>query len=101
MFLIFDTETSGLPNDYNAPVTNSENWPRVVQIAWQLHDETGRLISAENLIVKPEGCSIPYNSVKIHGITTERALEEGMPLNEVLALLKRRAPRPNMLRVTI
>ncbi len=85
MFLIFDTETTGLPNNYNAPVTDSENWPRVVQIAWQLHDETGKLISAENLIVKPDGFTIPYNSVKIHGITTERALEEGLPLTEVLA----------------
>ncbi|MFT4770416.1 MAG: DNA polymerase-3 subunit alpha [Cryomorphaceae bacterium] len=85
MFLIFDTETTGLPNNYKAPVTDSENWPRLVQIAWQLHDETGRLISAENLTVKPEGFTIPYNSVKIHGITTERALEVGLPLTEVLA----------------
>jgi DNA polymerase-3 subunit alpha len=88
MFLIFDTETTGLPQDYNAPVTDSDNWPRVVQIAWQLHDETGKLISAENLIVKPDGFTIPYNSVKIHGITTERALEEGLPLEEVLALFE-------------
>ncbi len=84
MFLIFDTETTGLPKDYNAPITNSDNWPRIVQIAWQLHDEKGKLLSAENLIVKPEGFTIPYNSVKVHGITTERALAEGHPLQEVL-----------------
>ena len=34
MFLIFDTETTGLPLDKNAPLTNFDNWPRVVQIAW-------------------------------------------------------------------
>jgi len=85
MFLIFDTETTGLPKDFNAPVTDGDNWPRLVQIAWQLHDETGRLISAENLIVKPDGFTIPYNSVKIHGITTERAESEGLPLADVLA----------------
>jgi len=84
MFLIFDTETTGLPKDYKAPISDSENWPRVVQIAWQLHDETGKLSSAENHLVKPDGFTIPYNSVKIHGITTERALEEGLPLVEVL-----------------
>ena len=39
MYLIFDTETTGLPRNYNAPISDSENWPRAVQIAWQLHDE--------------------------------------------------------------
>lgn len=33
MFLIFDTETTGLPADYKAPLTNFENWPRLVQLA--------------------------------------------------------------------
>ncbi len=85
MFLIFDTETTGLPRNYNAPLSDSDNWPRLVQIAWQLHDAEGRLISAQNLIAKPEGFTIPFNAVKIHGITTERAMEEGLPLAEVMA----------------
>ena len=85
MFLIFDTETTGLPSNYNAPVSDSENWPRLVQLAWQLHDENGKLISAKNFIVKPDGFTIPFNSAQIHGISTERALESGFLLAEVLA----------------
>ncbi len=85
MYLIFDTETTGLPKNYNAPVTDSDNWPRCVQIAWQLHDDKGYLIDAQNLIIKPEGFDIPFNAVKIHGISTEKALAEGLPLQEVLA----------------
>lgn len=84
MYLIFDTETTGLPKNYNAPVSDLENWPRLVQLAWQLHDAKGKLISAQNFIVKPEGFTIPYNSQQIHGISTERALEEGHDLNTVL-----------------
>ena len=84
MFLIFDTETTGLPRDYNAPVTDLGNWPRCVQIAWQLHDESGNLIHHNNLIVKPDGFTIPFKAVEVHGITTERANEEGISLNEVL-----------------
>ena len=38
MYLIFDTETTGLPKNYNAPITDTDNWPRLVQLAWQLHD---------------------------------------------------------------
>ncbi|MFM7814264.1 MAG: DNA polymerase III subunit alpha, partial [Flavobacteriales bacterium] len=86
MFLIFDTETTGVPKNYNAPLTDFENWPRVVQIAWQLHDISGKLISHHNVIVRPEGFTIPFNAEKIHGISTQRALDEGSPLSEVLEL---------------
>ena len=44
MFLIFDTETTGLPKNYNAPLTDFDNWPRMVQLAWQVHDAHGRAL---------------------------------------------------------
>ena len=79
MILIYDTETTGLPRDWNAPITDGDNWPRLVQLAWQLHDETGKLLSSGNHVVcSPTGSPFPYNSTKIHGITTERAQEEGV-----------------------
>ena len=86
MYIIFDTETTGLPRDYNAPITDLDNWPRLVQLAWQLHDEKGKLISNHNYIVKPEGFTIPYNAEKVHGISTDRALKEGHDLREVLQI---------------
>ncbi len=84
MYLIFDTETTGLPQNYSAPITDLDNWPRLVQLAWQLHDHTGKLTSHGNFIVKPEGFTIPFNSEKVHGISTERALKEGHDLEFVL-----------------
>ncbi|WP_317900130.1 DNA polymerase III subunit alpha [Aurantibacillus circumpalustris] len=84
MFLIFDTETTGLPRNYNAPVSDSDNWPRMVQIAWQLHDAQGNLLENDSIIVKPEGYSIPFATIQIHGITNERANEEGRNLKETL-----------------
>lgn len=84
MYLIFDTETTGLPKNKQAPLTDFDNWPRVVQIAWQLHDHSGKLLSNENIIVKPDGFTIPFNAEKVHGISTQRALDEGSPLAEVL-----------------
>ncbi|MCT4663676.1 MAG: DNA polymerase III subunit alpha [Flavobacteriales bacterium] len=84
MYLIFDTETTGLPKDFNAPITNTENWPRLVQIAWQIHDKEGKLVDVQNFIVKPEGFTIPFNAEKIHGISTERAQRQGMSLEYVL-----------------
>ena len=49
MYLVFDTETTGLPKKWNAPLSDSENWPRCVQLAWQLHDSKGILISSHSL----------------------------------------------------
>ena len=84
MFLIFDTETTGLPANYNAPLSDSNNWPRMVQIAWQLHDKKGNLLHHNTIIIKPEGYTIPFNAAQVHGITTERAQSEGNDLTEVL-----------------
>ena len=84
MYLIFDTETTGLPLNWNAPLSNFDNWPRCVQIAWQIHDIEGKLVSVKNYIIKPDGYDIPYNATKIHGISNEIANEKGIPLKEVL-----------------
>lgn len=84
MYLIFDTETTGLPKNFSAPVSDSDNWPRLVQIAWQLHNKMGELIEVKNFIVRPEGFTIPFNSQKIHGISTKSALEKGVDLRLVL-----------------
>ncbi|REG92923.1 DNA polymerase III subunit alpha [Flavobacterium aquicola] len=84
MYLIFDTETTGLPKRWDAPITDSDNWPRCIQIAWQLHDEMGTLIEHQDYLVKPEGFNIPYDAERIHGISTELAQAEGISLAEVL-----------------
>ncbi|HOS83336.1 MAG TPA: DNA polymerase III subunit alpha [Bacteroidales bacterium] len=84
MFIIFDTETTGLPKNWNAPLSDLDNWPRMVQLAWQIHDEKGIYISNKNYIIKPEGYEIPYATAKIHGITTEKAHALGHDLSTVL-----------------
>ncbi|MFT6838741.1 MAG: DNA polymerase-3 subunit alpha, partial [Sediminicola sp.] len=84
MYLIFDTETTGLPKRWNAPITDTDNWPRCIQIAWQLHDEMGNLVEHQDYLVRPDGFNIPYDAEQIHGISTELAQEKGIPLSEVL-----------------
>ncbi len=86
MFLIFDTETTGLPKKWNAPISDTDNWPRCVQIAWQLHDEFGALIEHQDYLIKPEDFNIPFDAEKIHGISTQLAEEKGEDLEKVLHL---------------
>ncbi len=83
-YLVFDTETTGLPKNYQAPLTDFGNWPRLVQLAWQFYDSDGNLWEEENLIIKPEGFMIPEEAAKIHRISQEKALAEGIPLLEAL-----------------
>ncbi|WP_313112912.1 DNA polymerase III subunit alpha [Aequorivita sediminis] len=84
MYLIFDTETTGLPKRFNAPISDTDNWPRCIQIAWQLHDGMGNVIEHQDFLVKPEGFNIPFDAEKIHGISTELAEAEGVSLEEVV-----------------
>ena len=66
MYLIFDTETTGLPRNWNAPITDTENWPRCIQIAWQLHDSMGDLVEQSDYLLQPDGFDIPFDAEKIH-----------------------------------
>jgi len=88
MYLIFDTETTGLPKRWNAPVSEVDNWPRCVQLAWQLHDGLGNLLERQDFLVIPEGYDIPYDAEQIHGISTELATKNGIPLDEALLKFK-------------
>lgn len=84
MYLFFDTETTGLPKSWKAPVSDLGNWPHIVQIAWALFDNAGKQVGFQDYLVKPEGFTIPESATAIHGISTERALQDGLSMGEVL-----------------
>ncbi|MAD96174.1 MAG: DNA polymerase III subunit alpha [Flavobacteriaceae bacterium] len=84
MYLIFDTETTGLPKRWNAPISDTDNWPRCVQIAWQLHDNMGNLLENDHFLIQPDGFNIPFDSEQIHGISTALAEEQGIDIHEGL-----------------
>lgn len=97
MYLIFDTETTGLPRNFNAPITDLDNWPRVVQLAWQLHDEAGELVSQQDFIIQPDGFNIPFESERVHGISTELARAVGEPLTTVLERFQKDLAKANFM----
>lgn len=84
MYLFFDTETTGLPRRWNAPITDVENWPRLVQLAWIIYDDQGKLLESQNMLVQPDGFVIPPEASRVHGITTAIAKEKGLPIREVM-----------------
>jgi DNA polymerase-3 subunit alpha len=88
MYIVFDTETTGRPKRFNAPWTDADNWPRLVQLAWVEYAKDGSEISRHDLTVKPEGYSIPHEVVQIHGISNEKAHAEGIPMLDALSQFK-------------
>ena len=84
MYLFFDTETTGLPKNYQAPLDDFLNWPRLVQLAWSVYDADGNHWESYNYIIKPDGFVIPEEATKIHRISQERAMKEGVEVKKVL-----------------
>jgi DNA polymerase III subunit epsilon len=58
--MFFDTETTGTPKDYKAPIRQLDNWPRIIQLAWQVADvSTEKLLRSRKFLIKPDGWTIP------------------------------------------
>lgn len=80
MKLFFDTETTGLFNR-NFPLAHQ---PHIVQLAALLADECGVERAAINLLITPEGWTIPKEAADVHGITTEMATAYGVPIRSAM-----------------
>ena len=76
--LFFDTETTGLP-DFKAP-SEADHQPHIVQLAALLVDlDTRQTVQSMDVIVRPDGWTIPDEVAAVHGISTEHAAEVGIP----------------------
>lgn len=87
MLLIFDTETDGLPKKLNGKITDADNWPRMLSIAWMLCDDNGFVREDEKLYIKNPGYKIDPNSqaIKVNGITQEM-LDNGWYIDEAVLM---------------
>lgn len=81
--IFFDTETTGFPA-WNQP-SESDVQPHLVELAAQVVDlDTRIVVYSMDMIIKPVGWIIPDECVRLHGITTERAMDEGIPEEEAV-----------------
>lgn len=81
--LAYDTETSGLPL-WDKPSEDPAQ-PRIIQLAADLFDdETGNTLAGMNLIIKPDGWTIPAEIEELTGITNEMANLVGVPIGAAL-----------------
>lgn len=88
--LIFDVETTGLPTIRDAFYKKLDVYDssRIVSIAWRLIDvDYDEELSNNYFIVKPDNYTIPEKATKIHGISNEQALSEGIIFYDIVEKL--------------
>ena len=85
-FLVFDTETTGLPKSKYAEPEDTWKFPYVVQLSWLIFNTGTNKVEAlrDKIIRLPNYIKIPQRATEIHGITQEQMLEEGEPAIDVL-----------------
>ena len=84
--LIFDTETSGLPQDRNASIISTTRWPYILQLSYILYDSSSNAIIEynDNIVKIPDEVNIDPNSIKIHKITRDICNLNGVPIVNIL-----------------
>jgi len=86
LVLIFDTETTGLPQTKTINQQTLGKWPHIVQFSYIIFDtELNEIVSSKDYIIKQkEGIVIPEDSIKIHGISNEISQEKGDHIEIIL-----------------
>ena len=84
--LVFDTETTGLPTERNASITQPWKWPHIVQISYIMYDtDTRTMLSVQDHIIKiGEEVVITPGSQKIHGISKSQCNRSGIDIKTAL-----------------
>ena len=87
--IVFDTETTGLPADQNAPLSDSSKWPYIIQLSFMVFDTNTKEILeySDHIIQLDTTVDISPGSIAIHQITAQRSQAEGIPIQQALAHL--------------
>jgi DNA polymerase-3 subunit epsilon len=85
--LFVDTETSGIPHDWNQPYSALGSWPHIAQLAWVIYSRDGQEIRTENHYILPSDYDVSPASVRVHGLTNDFLQAHGQPRHIVLQRL--------------
>ena len=85
-FVIFDTETTGLPKSKLISPDTLHLWPHIVQLSYAIYDKTLNDVPLvkDYIINVDENVIIPEESIQFHGITKEISQSKGVPIEIAL-----------------
>lgn len=85
--LVFDTETTGLPQSKLISPDTLNLWPHIVQFSYVIFDtdKNSFEVTSDKIVKLKNGLIIPEESIKIHGITNEISQTAGIDINIILS----------------
>lgn len=84
--LVFDTETTGLPQSKIISPDTLKMWPHIVQFSYVIYDTDLKdiTVSSDDIIKVDDNVIINAESINLHGITHDISQKKGKKLNKVL-----------------
>lgn len=83
--LFLDTETAGIPENLDTHITNIDNWPRIVQMAWIICDNSREIVISKNYFTQKNSFRSKRNALDNQGANSEYVKETIQPINIILA----------------
>ena len=89
--LIFDTETSVLPEGKNPSIYETQKWPHIIQLSYIIYDsETNEIVTLEDDYISiGDNVVINQESEKVHNISRELLSVKGIPIEHALEKFNR------------
>ena len=86
IILVFDTETTGLPETRIINPETLNLWPYIVQFSYVIYDtELNSIVDLRDYIIKlPSYVKISEESINLHGITKENSNKLGSDIIDIL-----------------
>jgi DNA polymerase III epsilon subunit-like protein len=86
LVIIFDTETTGLPQTKILNNDTLDLWPYIVQFSYIIYDtDINAIMKVKDSIIKiPENIIITEENTSFHGITNEISLLKGVSIEDVI-----------------
>lgn len=85
--LFLDTEASDMPRKWEAPNSEPQAWPHIVQLSWVVYTQAGKELKRENMYISDHSFSSTPSAVNIHGITDDFRNQHGVDRKSVMARL--------------
>ncbi len=85
-YLFLDVETSGMPSFHHA--ADDEAQARIVQLGLLVTDTAFTPLARYCEIIRPTGWTVEPGAEAVHGISTQRAMDEGIPIEQAIQVYR-------------
>ena len=84
--LVFDTETTGLPQSKIISPDTLKLWPHIVQFSYVIYDTDANdiVVSSDDIVKVGKDVVISEGSIELHGITSEISQSKGSNIIEII-----------------